>query len=409
MAQVHEVSLLVGPEAERIDVCDEYQIDLSMLRSGNGCTFAFWRSTTAHSTYQRLVRVVKLGHRILLRIDGQAVFDGRVESIDEDDTNPKDGDKLVVSARDKAGRAVSWDADPTISLRGRTLDDALNAVFLAVGMIVELTEHVDPVRTVGAVRVSNRAPSRAPVRATTRRTSLHQLLDLVHPQIGEQIWSLAQRIVRKSGYLMWVAPGDGTRTRIVVDVPRAQGTVQWQFKRERLAGEITDDSNILSRRHSCQIRDVPTSVTVFGDAMRGDSASARVARTVRNTKLDDQAITFGRVADALELGEQPRYIRDEHARSVTSARQRAERAIADAMAGFRMYTCSVQGHGQWGVIYQPNLIGHVRDDDCLRPDGRHLDEDMLCTEVSFMGSRAAGQTSRVTLVPLGAIHVEPES
>jgi hypothetical protein len=61
------------------------------------------------------------------------------------------------------------------------------------------------------------------------------------------------------------------------------------------------------------------------------------------------------------------------------------------------------------LLYALNTVARVRDDVCLDAQGRPLDEDMLITAVEFRRSRASGTLSRLRMVPLGALLIEPES
>jgi hypothetical protein len=49
----------------------------------------------------------------------------------------------------------------------------------------------------------------------------------------------------------------------------------------------------------------------------------------------------------------------------------------------------------------------VRDDVCLAADGSPLDEDMLIVGIEFRRSRSGGTLSRLRLLPLGALVIEP--
>jgi prophage tail gpP-like protein len=164
-------------------------------------------------------------------------------------------------------------------------------------------------------------------------------------------------------------------------------------------GLATAASNILHGREALNGRDVPTEVTVFAHAPRGDHESAGVARTVSNGYLLSQEVTRGRVA--VPMPPQPRYLRSEQAKTDEAARQEAARVIAEAMERLRVYRCTVQGHGQSGRIYAPNVMAQVRDDKL------GLREDMLLTRCTLVGGRSVGQTTKVELVPLGALSMEP--
>lgn len=399
MAHDHVVELYVGPDAIRVDVWDRYDINLSMLEAGTAWTFTFWRSSTARETAWEVLtdpeRGVKLGHVVTLSIDNDAVLTGRVETLEIGDANgDRAGFEVVISGRDLAGPAISWDADPTLSLKGKPLLESLAALFRRVQLPVEFGEHADPRANTRSLRTPRRGRHGAVTRPHRRP------VDVKHPDIGEKIWQVTERIVRGLGYRIWVTPGhEAGNCGIVVDTPNYGGERLFSFTRAIVDGVATAETNILKGREISNIRDVPTEVTVYADAPRGDNESARLRRTMVNGYLNSAEITRGLVAE--DIFPQPRYVRSQQAKSDEAAQQEAARVIAEAMERFRMYRCTVQGHGQRGRVYTPNSMSHVRDD--IFP----LREDMLILSCKFSGGRGIGQTTEVVLGPNGALSSEP--
>lgn len=219
--------------------------------------------------------------------------------------------------------------------------------------------------------------------------------------MGETIWQCGDALCRKAGYLLWTAPGS-TPDRLVlrVDSPRATGTERYQFLRELLPdGTVSQRSNLLDGSETVTLDGIPTEVTVFADAPRGDQESARLARRVLNDQLTGSRFS-------LILPTQPKYLLSSRARSVAAAQREATRILGDANANLRAYTATVQGHGQLVdgavVLYQPNELCRVRDDIT------GTDLAGLVTRVEFKGSRDQGQTTELRIVPRGAIKVDPE-
>lgn len=383
-----EIWLGSGDSERRVRVAGQYTFVLSFLEAGQAWTLTLWRSDRAGSNGWAALTDpdtgVKVGQRISVAIDGEVILTGRAETRELGDASDgHSGFSLVVSGRDLAGPAISFDADPTIALKGRPLDDALRALFRGVGLSVDISEHVDPEAAVLGLRTPRRGRSRP-----TRRT---HPVDDTHPKIGERIWSIAERIVRRLGFRLWVAPGlDAARCALVVDVPKNGGAPLWHF--------VRGDEGFLSGREVVSIREVPTAVTVFADAPRGSAAAAGLRREVTNGTLLTDEITERVIT---ELEPQPRYIESRTARSDDAARQEAGRAIAEANEGLRVYRTKRQGHGQGGRIFAPNTIAAL-DDAACRCQGR-----WLVTKVTFEGARDGGQTSQLELVPEGTISTEP--
>lgn len=398
MAQHHTVSLAVGIQQLVVDVWDGYTVTLSMLQPGSPWTFSFWRSEVSQTTWDVIQNEVQLMDPVYLSIDGLVQLGGRVEV--RKASADRGGATLVLSGRDLAGPALSWDADPTQALKGLPLETALARLLIGVDVTVEVVSAEVAQIPVGALRQPRQRQYSS--RATAAQIARRKPIDLVHPKPGEKVWQVADRIVRKAGYLLWTAPGTSERgMSLVVDKPRDTGEALYQLTRVETGGVCT--GNILRGDHEAQIRDVPTTVTVFADAPRGDATETRLERTVTNTQLQSRSITAGTVSE--RPFPQPRYLVSQRARTVAEAHAEGQRIVAESMAGFRRYTATVQGHGPddgSGRLYELNQLAHVRDTVL------GVDEDWLVVGVEFKGSRADGQTTTLTMAPRGAIVVEQE-
>lgn len=400
MAATHPVSLTLGTSSTEIDVWDRYTVSLSMLRAGQPWTFSMWRSRDRATTWEVLNRRVRLFDRVTLAIDGHPQLTGRIEAF-ERHASGHDECVAVLSGRDLAGPAQSWDADPTLALRGLALDDALAAIFDPLGLTVRVTPAAAAREVQGARRPGAHSPG------TQRRRSP---IDLAHPRPGEKAWSLAESIVRRLGFLMWVAPRTDGTVGIVVDTPDYEQQPAYTFER-RLDARGFGSGNILDGAETFSVREVPTEVSVYTGTVRGAAVSARSRAQENNAGLFNAAVTRGFVLDTLQA--QPRHVRSERARTLQAAQKEAQRVIADGMQDFHRYTCRVQGHGQTVQgqprLYAVNTVARVHDDLMIDPDGRPLDAPFLITDVEFSGSRKEGQTTTLTMVPLGSIVISPET
>ena len=129
-----------------------------------------------------------------------------------------------------------------------------------------------------------------------------------------------------------------------------------------------------------------------------------------NIALIDAEVNRGFVLDPPPT--QPRHVRAQRARTVAETAREGARMVAEAMAGFRAYRCTVHGHGQDGtaghLLYAINTMARVRDDVTTDASGNPLDESMLITRVEFQRSRQNGTTTAVTLSPRDAISLVPD-
>lgn len=400
MATSHTVSLTLSPGDVEVDVWDQYTLSLSMLSAGQAWTFSMWRSTARQTTWDVLNRSVKLFGRANASIDGHPQLTGRIESFERH----ADGHGeciAVISGRDLAGPAQSWDADPTVSIKDMPLEEALQAIFDPLGLTVRVTESA----AARIIQSARRAPARAPSASTTRRRR-RGVVDTSHPKPGEKVWQLAESMVRRLGYMLWVSPRTDGTVGVVVDVPDYEQQPAYTFER-RLDAQGVGSGNILRGAEMISVREVPTDVTVYTGTPRGHAVSNRAKGVSQNAGLYDREITRGFALDTLQA--QPRHIKSDRARTLQAALKEGERVISDGMRDFYRYRCTVQGHGQGETLYAVNTVASVRDDLMTDAQGQPLERNMLVTDVEFTGSRKGGQLTTLTMVPLGSIVVTPET
>lgn len=397
MAISHAVSLLIGDSSTEVDAWDQYTLSLSMLRAGQPWTFSIWRSADRRTTWDVATRTVKLFERVTVTVDGHPQLTGRIETIERHARGHTEC-ALVISGRDLAGPAQSWDADPTVSIRDTALEDALASIFDPLGLTVRVTA--------AAAARSMQSARPAPAPPPRRR----RVVDRSHPRPGEKVWDLATSMVRRLGYMLWVAPRTDGTVGIVVDAPDYDQAPMYALAR-RLTQRGEGSGNILDGAEAISVRSVPTDVNVYTGSTRGAATSSRSRASVVNDALYSDSVTRGFISSTTQA--QPQHVRSSRARTLQAAQKEARREIADAMREFYRYTARVQGHGQTvdGVmrLYAVNTVARVRDDLFTDPQGRPLDASMLVTDVEFSGSRQGGQTTTLTMVPLRSIQVDPET
>lgn len=239
------------------------------------------------------------------------------------------------------------------------------------------------------------------------------LVDEAHPRPAERVWQFAESVVARLGLLLWVAPDGANGLTVVADRPDDSPEPTFAFVRVLRDGVDTGEGNVLSASETLSLRGVPTVVSVYTGAKRGDSPAGRARAIVQNARLGDEAVTRGMVLRPTPL--QPRFIRSDRARTRERAEEEGGRVITDAMASFRTYTATVRGHGQRvdgeERLFAINTTARVVDSVMTDPTGDALDEVMLITRVEFRRSRVTGTgggtTTAVTLVPLGALDIAP--
>lgn len=401
MAQSHEFSLALYQSATdhlEVRVFDEYRITLDMLHPGSPWTFTCWSSSVGETAFRDLKRAVRLGARAVFSIDGAVQMAGPIETA-EIAVDRERGAGLILSGRDAAGPAMDWDADPKLNLRGRAVGDVVADILNRVGVEVHPTTGAAAREAQGRPRSGGRG-----IAAHPRR----QRVDLAHARPGEKAWALVQEVCKRVGLLAWVAPDPEALTGMwaVLDTPDYASAPVFAFRRVLRDGVVVrndDLPDLLKTNHRVSIKDVPTRVEAFGRAARGDEPAARLRHVFENELL----ATYPEVVSPLPA--HPRFLHARRARSVASAKQEAARVLADGMATFRTYTCTVQGHGQrvGGAmrLYTINTMATVEDPLSNIATAR----PMLITRVDLQGSRGGGQSTELTLGQKGAIQVTPEA
>ena len=138
MATTHTVTLTLANGPTPIDTWDRAIVSLSMLRAGQPWTVSCWRTTTDRTTWETLARRVRLMDRATLSIDGHPQLVGRIETWERHAEGH--GECLaVLSGRDLAGVAQSFDVNPTIRIRNAALEDALRDIFGGMDLDVRIT------------------------------------------------------------------------------------------------------------------------------------------------------------------------------------------------------------------------------------------------------------------------------
>lgn len=419
-AITHDAELRLGATRQRLDGFDELTITHDLLAPGSPTTVSLWRPPTDRPWPESaLYQLAKVYSPVEFAIDGALQVRGVVERVAVGADHG--GATLRLSFRDLTGAAQVADADPHLSLRSETLAGALQKLYQPLGIHVTVGADADEARSTlvgqrpGArARTSYSAELRrarreaasnvGPVgsdpeevaRARTGR-SRRQHVDKFRIQPGQKVQAVADALCRRHGYLLFSAPyGDGVG--LVIDRP-ATSPVLYQLTRKRQPdGSVR--GNLLAGERTLDAMALPTEVTVFGHSPTTEREDIYHQSAVQNDVLAHPRV------ESVYLP-RPRYLRDAHATKPQIAAQRARRELADANAGFDVYTATVQGwtqgspgRGPW--LYAVNTLAQL-DDDETGTRG-----DWLITQVMFRRSRKDGTLTQMRLVPKGALQLYPD-
>ena len=392
-AITHDAELRLGATRQRLEGFDELTITHDLLAPGSPTTVSLWRPPTDRPWPEsELYRLAKVYSPVEFAIDGALQVRGVVERVAVGADHG--GATLRISFRDLTGAAQVADADPHLSLRSETLLGALEKLYAAHGIHVTLGIDADDARsTLAGMRPGARV---SPARRTRRPRRAHPV-DKFRIQPGQKVQAVADALCRRHGYLLFSAPyGDGVG--LVIDRP-ATSPVLYQLTRKRQPdGSVR--GNLLVGERTLDAMTLPTEVTVFGHSPTTDREDIYHQSAVQNDVLAHPRV------ESVYLP-RPRYLRDAHATKPQIAAQRARRELAEANAGFDVYTATVQGwtqgspgRGPW--LYAINTLAQIDDDET---DTRG---DWLITQVTFRRSRKDGTLTQMRLVPKGALQLYPD-
>lgn len=370
----------------------EIDITLDMMSPGSPWTLSLWHSEENDSAWKSVRRRALLETTAQVYIDGALQLTGRIDGA-EVNVDRASGACYTISGRDVGARAIDWDADPTIALRGVTLEAALERLFGDVGLTPQITD-------AARAREIHSSPHRTRGTRTSRR---QQRISDLKINAGERIWQVAEKLCGRLGYMIWIAPGTSPNSiAVVVDTPNEGTEVPFLFERNDAANK-SFEGNILRSKRKLSSQNVPTIVTAFArSSTRAErDESDRVA--IVNEHFRSRA--YVSPEDPLGLPPKPRYIKPERARTSEAAARECEKTIAKANASLETYDLTVRGFGQGNKLFAINSLARIRDAIELP----RVDDIYLLTRVSFHQSRQRGQVSDLRLVPKGAIKVYPET
>lgn len=388
MAISHEVELRLGVERVAVGAWDSITITHDLLAPTSPWTVTLWRAATMapwpetdlwpHTRAETPAEVL---------VDGVVQVRGAISRAEVGAS--RQGSPLTLSGRDHAAIAQIADADPALTLRGATLEEALRRLFGPLGINLTIGALADDARSA----LAGMRPNAPRGTSTSRRARRRHRVDQFRVKVGEKVWQLADQLCRRHGYLLYSAPsGDGVA--LVIDRPAYDSQALYSLTRKQQP-DGSYAGTILSGSRAVDTSQVPSSVTVFGHSAIASSADARLRASIEN-----EGLVHPRVADAFAA--RPRYVRDDKARTPQVCEQRARREIARANASLDVCSYVVQGFGQDGRLFAVNAIAHI-DDEITGARG-----DWLVTQVVMNRSRSSGHTTTLRLVPKGALVIEPD-
>lgn len=232
-----------------------------------------------------------------------------------------------------------------------------------------------PVDEAAGTTASDRARSRTSnglVGSDVRRITHRQAA----PQAGETAWDFLERHAARLGLMMWMTP----RGELHIGAPRYRQDPLYAFTR-KWVNDPAKPNSILSGSRRLNGGDRYSEVLVYGRARGGDAARS----TIRAVLYDE--LPF----------ERRLVVHDNSIRSQDEADRRAQREVTMRQADADVLEYELANHGMGRYLYAIDTMAAV-DDEVVGARGA-----WYVTRRTFMRSRDGGTTTRVRLVPEGAI------
>ena len=386
MATMHEVVVRIGALGTVVRAWDEVTITRDMLSVGAPWTLTLWRQGRSDSWDQ--IRDVARGLApVSIEVDGAPRLRGIIERIR--DGAARTGAPFTISGRDAIAAAMVSDVDPSLSMRGATIEEVAERAVAPLGLGVVIGADADEARSI-------MAGARPGARTSKRKRRGHHV-DRFKPRPGEKVWPFLEALCKRHGYLIWSVPY-GSGVGLVIDRPAYDSPPTQSLVRRRVqssAGGVTWEGNLLSGYRDLDLTEVPTEITVYGHASLTSREDARHQSMVLNERLASP-----RIVDVYTP--RPRYIRNPRARTPQIAEQFARVELAQANANLEAYDATVQGFANAGRLWTENTMVNI-DDDVTNTRGA-----WLVTRVTFTRSRQNAHVTTLRLVPRGSLVVEPD-
>lgn len=383
MARSHVVTLTIA--GTEVRTWDEVTLSLDMLRPGSPWTVTLWR-TGAGASWERVRAAAQIWAPVTFEVDGAVQLRGQIERIR--DSAGRAGAPVTLGGRDLLAAALVSDVDPRLSLRDATLEEVMERALAPLRIPVVVGANADEVRSI-------QAGARPGAGGRTRR---RVRVDRFKPKVGEKVWAFLEGLARRHGYMIFGAPVASGGMGLVVDRPAYDSPPVGSLVRRR-APDGTYVGNVLDLSLDLNAAEVPTEVTVAGHSRLGARQDARHRATLTNDRI---RTAVQRVA--AEYPPRPRYLRDPHARTLQIAEQRARRELTRAMADFAVVEATVQGF----ATGTPARLWTINSMVTIEDEVTGVRGAWLVTSVTFSRSRNGGHTTRLRLVPPGAIDLEPD-
>lgn len=363
----HRVTIAIG--GEQLERPIDYDIQSSMVEPTDGFRLTLPFSKPAWD-------LCRLDAEVRVAIDGVTILDG---FIDDRARLAKDG-ILEIAGRDKAGRLVQESIPKVVGYDGLQLVEAVKR--LATPWFTSVTLSDARNRAVRRGKGHRAAAAGEPAILQVKGKLDEDHAGRIDP--GETRWNLIEQLCSSVGVLCW-SSADGRE--LVIGAPNYKQEVQYLLRHSNRDGSTVID---LQLRESVADRYATIEVHGAGAGDHGSMSYIGTAKDGPNADGTGRDFVHAKRIVVSQTG----------LKSNAEATRAAQREKKRRDFRRRQLTAKVPTHGQVLVgqtptLFAPNTLARVTDDEA------ELDEVWLVYACSYRGSRDAGETTDLMLVPRG--------
>lgn len=375
----HRVSITIG--GKQIDGWTSYEISASMREAVDHFSLA---RPFDPATYRLLGTDVE----VAIKIDDVFVIVGYIDKVHK--TSARGESTITIEGRDKVGRLVQESA-PTIAYDG--IDFVAVATQLAAPWFgkVSLSGARDRIVRLGKRGRHAAAGNEALVVKVKKKTWQHEP--------GQSRFKIINDLASEAGYMVW-SSCDGKE--LIIGVPNQTQGAQYLITNPGNDSDLFPTAMTLAFEDS--ITDSFSLIMALGSG-RGDAANYGASTVSRRDIVRDGTAIDGTGHDFIR----PKRLimADRTLLNPEEAHQHALREMNRRDFNKHKVTATMPGHGQITggtspTLFAPNTIARVVDDEQDLP----IDAAYIVYECRYRGSRDAGETTDLSLVPRGTVFVQ---
>jgi len=368
---------------------------------------------------------LKCGARVRLTINGAAICDGHIDSI-EVGTNRSSGTTWKIAGRSRLGLAVDAIADPTLHIKeSLSLAEALKLIYAPFGWLDDDQFSIDNAASRNVTQGLRGTPTTKGGKKKGPRPLKSFVLHQTKPNNREGVHEFAKRMAERHGLTIRCSE-DGER--LIIDTPNFEQPDSFQIRRGRDGSTNVIDGTVkfdFAQQPACIIADGFSGGgefgrgrikafcvnPYFGTDQQGNILN-EVTAVLQKHPLAQQVVITTQPFERRTLNVPPRivFLHDEESKTQHQLNNFLRREMSLFMRKSMTASYTVEGHGQ--VVdgaFVPWMVDTVVD---VQDELAGVSERMWVQGVDYSKSRGSGTTTRVELVRLYSLQFgdpEPES